>query len=266
MADPEPLAEIEFLARSPNRIAVLTALVEEPQTRQELAAAVDVSQPTLGRILRDLAERKWVERSGDRYTATATGELVATGITDLRARLATEATLREVIAWLPTDAIDVDLTHFADATITTPTQTRPNAPIRRMLDLLGETDRALLLSHAFNEQKLRLIHDRTVDGDLTTRGVFAADAIDALTATPELRELLADIVGADGAEIRVSTAEIPVAVEVTDTRTHLLLRNDEGIVRASLDTDDPAVREWAEQLHDDYWESSTPLTPADLQQ
>jgi len=265
MAEADPLAEIEFLARSPNRIAVLAALVEEPQDRQALAAGVDVSQPTLGRILRDLSERKWVEANDGEYSATATGELVATGITDLRERLAAESHLRDVVEWLPTDAIDVDLTHFADATITTPTQTRPNAPIRRMLDLLRETDRALLLSHAFNEQKLRLIHDRTVDGDLTTRGVFAADAIDALAGTPELRELLGDIVDTPGAEIRVSTEEIPVAVEVTDARTHLLLRNGEGIVRASLDTADPTVREWAEHLHAQYWESSTPVTAADLQ-
>ncbi len=264
MADPEPLAEIEFLARSPNRIAVLSALAEKPHTRQELATALDVSQPTLGRILGDLSDRSWVEQHGDRYRATATGELVATGITDLRDRLATETTLRSVVEWLPTDAIDVDLTHFADATITPPTQTRPNAPIQRMLDLLGETDRALLLSHAFNEQKLRLIHDRTADGRLTARGVFGADAIAALTDTPDLCELLADILTRESAEIRVTDREIPAAVEITDTRTHLLLRNEEGIVRASLDTADATVREWGETLHAEYWEQATPLSPDDL--
>ena len=265
MAESDPLSEIEFLARSPNRIEVLAALAEGPHTRRELAAAVDVSQPTLGRILRDLSERKWVEKGdGDDYRATATGRLVATGMTDLRDRLATETELREVIEWLPTESIDVDLTRFSGATITTPTQTRPNAPIQRMLELLGETDRALLLSHAFNEQKLRLIHDRTVDGDLTTRGVFGEEAIDAIAATPELRDVLADILATEDAEIRVSTDEIPVAVEVTDDRTHLLLRNDEGIVRASLDTADPAVREWAERIHERYWQGGRPVTTADL--
>jgi predicted transcriptional regulator len=265
VTDADPLEEIEFLARSANRIEVLAALVEQPQTRQTLADRVGISQPTLGRILRDLTDRRWVTTDGDRYRATATGELVTTGITDLRERLATETRLREVIEWFPTEAVDVDFQHFADARITTPTQTRPNAPIQRMLELLGETDHAQLLSHAFNEQKLRLIHERTVDGDLTTEGIFGADAIDAIAATDDLRGLLADIVAADAAEIRVVSERIPVAVEITDSRTHLLLRNDEGIVRASLDTDSDAVRSWAKDLHERYWHAGQPLSVDDIE-
>lgn len=264
MADADPLEEIEFLARSANRIEVLAALADSPHTRGALAEAVGVSQPTLGRILRDLTERRWVTTDGERYRATGTGRLVAAGITDLRERLATETKLREVIEWFPSDAVDVGLEHFADARITTPTQTRPNAPIKRMVELLGETDRALLLSHAFNEQKLRLVHDRTVNGNLTTRGVFGEEAIDAITATADLRDLLADIVAAEAAEIRVVTEEIPVAVEMTDDRTHLLLRDEEGIVRASLDTDDEAVRAWAERVHETYWQAGRPLSPDEL--
>lgn len=264
MGEPDPLAEIEFLARSSNRIEVLAALVERAQTRRELAEAVDVSQPTLGRILGDLRERNWIAADGDRYRATATGRLVATGITDLRDRLATEAQLREVAEWLPTEVLDVDLRHFRGATVTTPTQTRPNAPIQRMLELLGRTDRALLLSHAFNEQKLRLVRERSVGGELTTRGVFTESAIDALTETPELRELLAEIVAAESAEIRVCSGEVPLAVEVTDERTHLLLRDEEGIVRAALDTDDETVRAWARRLHEDHWAEATPLSPDQL--
>lgn len=264
MADAAPLEEIEFLARSANRIQVLDILADETQTRQELAERIDISQPTLGRILSDLQDRHWVVREGDQYRATATGELVATGITDLRDRLTTETKLRDVIEWVPTDAIDVDLTHFADAEITTPSQTRPNAPIERMLDLLSETDHASLLSHAFNGQKLRLIRDRTVDGELMTRGVFVADAIEAIEATDDLRTLLSDIVASEAAEIRVVSEEIPVAVEVTDSRTHLLLRDADGIVRASLDTGDPTVRSWAESLHEQYWTTGRTLSVDDI--
>jgi len=264
MVDRDPLEEVEFLARSPNRIEVLAALAEEPLTRGDLAEAVEVSQPTLGRILRDLTDRRWVATDGDRYRITATGGLVADGITDLRERLATETALRDIVEYLPTAAIDVDLTHFADARITTPTGTRPNKPIRRMLDLLADTERALLLSHAFNEQKLRLVRDRSVAGDLRTEGVFAAGAIDAIRETPELRALLAEIVETDVAEIRVTDAPVAVALEVTDDRTHLLLRDDEGVVRASLDTADPTVREWAEAIHEEYREAASPLTAANV--
>lgn len=265
MAEADPLEEIEFLARSSNRVEVLAALVEKPHTRRDLEARLDVSQPTLGRILGDLAERNWVESEQGHYRATPTGRLVEAGITDLRERLATETRLREVVEWLPMETLEFDFRHLADATITTPSRTRPNAPIQRMLELLAATDSARLVSHSFNEQKLDRIHDRTVEGDLTTRGVFAEAAIDAIAATPDLRRQLRTLVDAEGAEIRVTTDDIPLALEVTDDRTHLLLRDGDGIVRASLDTDDETVRSWAETAHERYWSDATPLEPDDIE-
>jgi predicted transcriptional regulator len=263
MAD--PLAEVEFLARSGNRIEVLATLSAGAYSRRELGDVVDASQPTLGRVLNDLSDRKWIAYDGERYSATATGRLVAAGITDLHARLEAETHLREVVEWLPAEALDVDLLALGDATITTPTATRPNAPLGRMLDLLGETGSVRLVSHSFNSQKLDLLCDRTAGGSLAVRGVFAADAIDALAADPELRSSLRSVVTADEAEIRVHDGAIPLAMEVTDACVHLLLRDDEGVVRASLDTDDPAVRSWAEATHERYWETATPLPAENLE-
>lgn len=261
----DPLDEIEFLARSANRIEVLQALAERSYTRRELGSAVDASQPTIGRVLNDLRARNWITYDGERYSATETGAFVETGITDLQERLATETTLRGIVEWLPTESIDVDLRAFHEATITTPTGTRPNAPIERMLELLDRTEEAVLLSHTFNRQKLSLIHERTATGALTTKGVFAADAIDAISDDEELRSLLRDIVAADAAEIRVTTDSVPAAVEVTDDRTHLLLRDEDGVVRASMDTDDEAARSWALELHERFWASATTVSASDLE-
>lgn len=262
MAD--PLEEIEFLARSANRIEVLRTLTEAEYTRRELGYAVDASQPTIGRVLNDLRDRNWITYDGERYRATATGELVADGITGLRDRLATETRLREIIEYLPTDVIDVGLQSFHDATITTPTGTRPNAPIHRMLELLEAADEALLLSHTFNRQKLDCIHDRTIDGTLTTRGVFATEAIQNISEDATLRNRLIEIVATDTAAIRVAAEKVPVALEVTDDRTHLLLRDNEGMVRASMDTANEDIRAWATTLHEHYWEQATPVEPGDL--
>jgi len=262
MAD--PLEEIAFLTRSENRIEVLRTLADGAYTRRELGDAVAASQPTIGRVLNDLRDREWVSSDGERYRATATGELVADGITDLRARLETETRLREVVAYLPTDAIDVDLRAFADATITTPTGTRPNAPIERMVDLLAGAAHARLLSHSFNRQKLDCLYDRAVGGPLTIEGVFARDAIAAVRDDPVLQERLRAVVAADGVEIRVTDDPVPVAVEVTDDRTHLLLRDDDGVVRASMDTDDDAVLVWAVETHEHFFADADPLTAADF--
>lgn len=257
----DPLDEVLFLARSGNRIEALRRLSEGESTRADLCAALDVSQPTMGRILRALEARNWAVREGKRYRATPTGRLVAAGVADLLDRLEAEGRLRDVVEWLP-DGLDFDLRRLADATITTPTTTRPNAPISRMVDLLRNTDRALFLSHAFNEAKLDLLRERA--DDLAARGVFSESAIEPVVADPTLRRRLREALSGAGVEIRVTDESVPVAVEVTDDRTHLLLRDGDGVVRASLDTDDDAVRAWAESMHERYWADARPFDVDDL--
>jgi predicted transcriptional regulator len=257
---PEPLAEVEFLARSVNRIEILATLSADAYTRRELGEAVDASQPTIGRVLNDLSARSWIDYDGERYEATATGAYVAAGITDLRDRLATETRLREVIDYFPFDAVDVGLDALADARITTPSAPRPNAPIERMTELLRETSHTSLVSYAFNRDKLAFLRDRAVDGDLTARGVFTTEAIDPIAADPTLRGMLRDVLDAPGVEMRVTDEFVPFAVEVTDERTHFLLRDADGVVRAALDTENERVRAWAEETLDRYWTAAEPLT------
>lgn len=260
-----PLEEIEFLARSGNRIEVLATLASGSYTRRELGDVTGASQPTLGRILNDLSDRNWIAYDGDRYRATPTGELVADGITDLRERLETETKLREVVEWLPTEVMDVDLRAFEDAKITTPSSTRPNAPLSRMVELLERTGSARLLSHSFNSQKLDLLERRTTAGDLRAEGVFAADAIDAVAADPDLRGRLEAVVAAGQTDLRVYDGEVPLALELTDDRTHLLLRDEAGVVRGSLDTDNETVRSWAESVYERYWSAASPLDADELE-
>jgi predicted transcriptional regulator len=253
------LAEIEFLALSSNRVEVLRSLATERRTRRELAAATGASQATLGRILSDFEDRSWIRREGGEYVATATGRLVAEGFTDLLEILETEAELRDVVRYLPTHAMDFDLRRLGDATVTAPSQTRPNAPVQRVLDLLDDADEIRVFSHAFNEQSLGVVRERTAAGDATFRGVFSRRAIDALADDSGLREQLAALLETDGAEIRVREEAIPLAVTVAGEAVHLLLRDESGVLQASVDTDDPAVRSWAQDTFDHHWRAGTPL-------
>lgn len=260
------LEEIEFLARSANRVAVLNELTDDNYTRRELAELTNASQPTLGRVLRDLTERKWITYEGQGYTATATGCLVAEGFTDLQDIMETEMGLREVVDWLPTEAMEFDLRRLTDANITVPSQTRPGAPVQRVLELLRSSDHVWIVSHAFNEQSLSVIHRQAVDGTQTFRGVLSPDAVDAIARDPTLRQQLQDLIACEGAEIRRYTDEIPVAVTITDDLVHLLLRDDDGLLRAALDTDNERVLSWARAIHEQYWRDSSTLDAEALDQ
>jgi predicted transcriptional regulator len=257
----DALEEIEFLARSANRVRVLDRLAEGGATRRELESATDASQPTLGRVLRDLQDRRWVDHDGIRYEATATGRLVSEAFSALAETVRCELTLRPVIEWLPAEELGFDLARLADATITTPSQTRPGAPVRRLVDLLRGASEVRIFSHALNEQSLDVIRRRTSEGSQSFEGVVSADAISAMATDDELRGKLARLVAADDAAIRRADEAIPLAVTIADDVVHLLIRDDEGLLRASIDTDDEAVRSWARERYDQYRDRSTPLDP-----
>lgn len=258
------LEEIEFLARSENRVEVLTALAEQRRTRRDLEAETDASQATLGRILGDFQDRSWVRKDGSEYVTTATGKLVARGLTDLLDILETECELRGLVRYLPTHAMDFDLRHLADATITTPTQTRPNAPVQRLLDLVGRASEVKAFSHAFNEQNLTVVERRASDGELSFSGVLSRNAIEALADDPELRDRLLSLLDAPDTEIHVREEGIPLAVTIADDTVHMLLRDETGVLRASIDTDDEAVRSWAIETFDHYWRTARQLEADDL--
>jgi len=254
------LEEIEFLALSANRVEVLRLLAAEPHTRGELAAETGASQATLGRIIADFEERSWIRRAGGGYVATATGRIVADGFTDLLDSLETERRLRDIVQYLPTDEMDFDLRHLADATITVPSQTRPNAPVQRLLDLLRDAEEVRTFSHAFNDQTIRVVQERVAAEEQQFSGVFSPGAIDALTADDRLRNRLESLLAEPDASLRVRNDGIPLAVMIADDVVHLLLRDDNGVLQASLDTTAPAVREWAIETFDTYWESAEPLS------
>jgi predicted transcriptional regulator len=258
------LETIEFLSLSANRVGVLQALAEHDRTRGELGEATGASQATIGRILEDFEERSWVEYRDGRYRATATGRLLADGVSDLLSVVETEQRLRPVVSYLPTAELDFGFDRLGDATVTVPTGTRPNAPVGRVLDLVesGQTVRAF--SHAFNEQSLGAIAERVTDGPASFEGVFSQSAIEALTEDATLRRRLAALVGAKGATLRIHDGEIPLAVTVVDDVVHLLVRDADGILRASVDTDDPVVHDWAVDRFESYWGAADPLEQGDL--
>ena len=254
------LEEIEFLALSANRVEALGLLAEEPRTRRELVELTGASQPTVGRILNDFEERGWLEHAGSTYRVTATGALVSRGFGDLVEIVETDFELRPVVQWLPTDALGFDLDRLVEATVTTPTRVRPNAPVRRALELLDDAETVRIVSYAFNEQSLERIAERTAAGEQRFEGVFSASAIDALTDDSQLRRRLRDLLAAGNATVRITDESIPVAVTVADSTVHLFVRDDTGIVQASLDVDDPVVSSWANDLFERHWERAEPLT------
>jgi len=256
------LEEIEFLSLSANRVDVLRLLADEPHSRRELAAETGASQPTVGRILRDFEERNWIRRTDMGYEATATGRLVADGMGEFYELLDTERKLRELVDWLPTAELTFDLRELREATVTVPSQTRPGAPVGRVIDLVREAEDVTVLSHAFNDRTLEAVTDWVASGG-RFEAVFSADAIEPVADDAVLADRFRRLVEAETATIRIYDGSVPLAVTVIDDTVSLLLRDDSGRLQAALDTDSPAVADWAREVYGRYRAESRPL-PSEL--
>jgi DNA-binding HxlR family transcriptional regulator len=134
-----PLEDVAYLSRSGNRLQILDALATRAYARHELEARTTASRPTLRRILNELTERGWVERTVDGdYVATAKGEHVIAAFTPLVGAMQTVRRLGEAVAWLPTEELTIGLHHFSDATVRRASPNDPVAEASYLLDLLRD--------------------------------------------------------------------------------------------------------------------------------
>ena len=90
------ITTIQFLALSTHRVGVLEVLADGTTDRRALCEATGASSPTVGRVLADFEERRWLVRDGSTYGLTHLGEYVADPFLALRDAMEIEENLRDV--------------------------------------------------------------------------------------------------------------------------------------------------------------------------
>lgn len=171
------LEDIAYLARSPNRVRVLEALVIEPRSTRALREATDTTKTTLNRILNEFQERSWADRTAEgQYGATPQGEHVSIQFRALVDSLSVIQDLGENVAVLPAnemtmggrEGLPIGLGPFADATVK---RQRPEAQgVGR--DELLEAARQSTTMNVLTDMSPpgilgRIIEDRVLDGELS---------------------------------------------------------------------------------------------------
>ncbi|HKJ58002.1 MAG TPA: MarR family transcriptional regulator [Halobacteriales archaeon] len=252
-----PREDVEFLARSEHRVAVLDVLADGPRRRADLRAETGASDPTVGRILGDFEDRGWVGRQGHEYALTQPGAFVAERFGRLLDQLSTEQKLRAVWRWLPgeLDGFTVDL--VADARVTAVEPGDPYGPANHCGRLFREAewlrgfDAGLTAPHHFAE-----LYQRIVDG-MTTEVVLPSDVLERIqTAYPEesarvgRSEHFTLWVNDDLPLYRLTVFHDRVGIGGYDP--------DSGVMQVYLETESPDAREWAEATFERYRRASHP--------
>nr|WP_321113115.1 MarR family transcriptional regulator [Halorussus salinisoli] len=209
----------------------------------------------------EFEDRTWVRKEGYQYVATRLGEAIAAGMEDLIDLFETERKLRDIWHWLPDGVIDVPTETWSEMTVTLPEPDSPYRPVNRFKSLLQQTNEVrylrpeVALMEPCFDTLLSLI-DAGVDMTLIDRPSCHAYFI---TTYPE-RSL--EIEKRDNFMV-LEHDELPhCGIGLLDNRVTIsCYEQDSGSVQALIDTDVPAIREWAESMYASFEIDARPVNP-----
>lgn len=253
----------QFLAGTPDRRRLLARLARESASPAELADELDLPRRSVQRHLGQFADRGWAESSGGTYRLTVTGELVVEEhVTYLDA-------LDRIDAFGPFLRHLPDRTHapeprwLEDATLTAATPENPQAPVREYLDSVRafDTERIRMISPVLS----RLFHE--AHAELAFDGVHTELVMSAETVR-RARELnpaeFAVVVSVGVLDLYRYPEGVSFGLTLGDDRLLMGAYDDEGQLKACVESANPEFVRWAGDLFERYRDASDPVGPSIL--
>lgn len=194
----DALETVEFLAASPVRPQLVTALADGPTERRRLESRLEAPRSTLHRNLSELVDRGLVSRSAaaDEYELTVTGEIVSESLAELLSVVERTESLRPFLEYFPAE-LPVDDDALADAEIVAAAADAPFDPISTVESILvdGDSVRGFLpVINPVYVDALRRSIENDVSGDViappATYERLAethSDAFAAISEAPSIR-------------------------------------------------------------------------------
>lgn len=259
-----PLDGIAFLVRSENRVRVLRTVTADRRTRRELREGLSMSRTTLGRILNEFEERGWIRRTEEGYTTTTAADAILTKFVPLLETMEGIHNLGEAIEWLPPPARAVELRHFRDATVTTSTPDNPAAPFDRGLEAIRDADRYRGLTSTAIPSYVEALWEGLQEG-LDFEGIIEASFVETLRDDPQRADPWYEF--ADREATWLYHGRVHINMHLVDDVALIWLGThdeDELEVYGLLESENPAVLEWAESIYEEYRAESELLDTATL--
>lgn len=260
------LDDIAFLSRSQNRVTILEALVSERQTRGELTDQTGIASTTVGRILNELSERDWVERTDEgTYSATPIGRQVVDEFLPLVEAMSVIRRLGETVAWIQAADEPLELQYLVDATVRRPEPADPMAPTTAyMEDLRSAAEFQCLVGVAPPESFEKAMRDGAVDRGMEAVHVITKNEFTYLLDYPDRLARWRDYIEA-GATVYCYDGSIPCNVFTFDETAYIAnVQSEYGDPYTTVESENEEVLAWAHALIDRYRADAKELTVSDF--
>lgn len=251
----QSLEIISFHSRSANRVRMLNLLAVGPVERRELEDELEISRPTLSRILDDFDVYGWATNDGQLYEATQLGAFVNDEFQRLIERFEIVAHLREVGKWFPDDGYEFDLSFLSDARIVQPSKEDAMATMSHIASRVEIAEEVRTLSYSM------LPYEKVIKDGQQFEAIFEPAALEIMMEDPKMRSWAHEMLTTGTASIYRYDAEVPYVIVITDEGTNLCLSGEDGSPRAVIETDSDHIREWAENTFEFYRSEATPIEP-----
>ncbi len=254
-----PIGDVAYLTRSEHRIPALVALTERPRSRSELCELTGVSSSTIRRTLNEFENRLWIRKDGYQYVATRLGEATASGMEALLDRIETERRLRGVWHWLPDGICEFPIEIWSELSVTVADPDVPYGPVKRFESLLEKTTtvRYLRPEVALMDPCFDVLCQLIDDGvDVTV--IDRPNCHRYFFSTYPERSV--ELLERDNFTVLEHDELPPYGTGLLDDRVTIsCYEEDSGVVQAVIDTDVPAVREWAQSAYERYRSDARPV-------
>lgn len=253
--------EFEFLLRSGNRTELVLALAEgAPLDRYDLERRLDASRRTVTRALDELGERGYIQETGEGYTLTAFGASVADAYRECRRRVERASAYRPFLEHVDTRVLDIDPALLEGAELTVASETSPFVVLNRILELREGAGRIREAAPGVERRSVEQLADRVRNGeDLEMEVVLPPEAAEVVGETDAFAADHGVAREDDAVDFYVAPEPFSVFVGVMDD-TAVLASGEDGEPLAMVESDRPALREWAETRLDEFRDAATPLS------
>lgn len=257
----DAIEDIAYFSRSANRIRILDALTRGPHTRREMEEFTEASRTTLDRIVNELEERGWAERTPDGdYVATPTGTHLVAQLMPFIDSVTAIHQLGEAVAWLPDDELSIGLHHFKNAFVRRPEQGDPIETGEYYIELFRDTtDFRVLTNLAAPGPVARKLRERVVTGEMTAECVITRDVIDLIRDNTDRSARWRDMVR-EGADVFAHSGPIPCNMYIFDDVVLIKKGGPKPIDDAygvPIQSENEAVLSWGHDLIDEYRAGAT---------
>lgn len=250
---------VSFVTRAENRVDALLTLASDPRTRSELQAETGIPRATLSRILADFRERDLVSKDGHHYGTTPLGGLVAAELEALFESVESTRALQTLAEWLPLEDLGTDFERLATAEVTLPTPVDPMSPVKRAAAVVEGADHVRTFCYSVVHAPILAALRGVTRRGQRLEGVIAAGVFEVVASDPDLAERASELFESGNVEIYLYDEGIEPQLIVADRTTMFLVTDEEGAIQGLVETDDEAIRSWAERTFEGLKAEAEPL-------